>query len=133
MNLQTKALPVNVTLAFKKANGTKVYISRTLYKGNRLVGEYLEGSSFCSFGYASRGFNSTNCDLLIGRNYTWHKDKFGVIPPNSVVGGHTANLEPLFICRGLFNTNWVVGKIRPTFSGCDIAPSGKKQMRVHEY
>ncbi len=105
-----------------------------MYKGNRIVGQYKQGGKNCSFGYGSRGHNSTNCTILIAdRPFHWLPANFGVIPPTAVVGGHTANLEVMFVCKGMYNGEQVVGKIRPTFSGCDIAPAGRIQVRIQHY
>jgi len=62
----------------------------------------------------------------------WVRGSFGQMPPRALVGGHEANGQTLFICRGPYKGGVHPGKIRSGFNGCNIGYGGR-EVTVNPY
>jgi len=57
---------------------------------------------------------------------SWQWATNGYVPSNAVEGGYEASGEKLYYCLGPYNGIYNPGKIRPGFSGCNIAYNGRE-------
>jgi hypothetical protein len=85
------------------------YVCQAYYAGGIHPGKYL--SDGCNIGYGGQEVVLQDFRILTGRDYSWVPARFGQIPDGAVVGGHDANGQGLYVCRGEYQGEKHPGKI----------------------
>lgn len=117
-------LPPNAVLAgFETRPYSKLYVCRAFYSGGIHPGKLVDNST-CRIGWGGDEISLFKYEVLVSfAPLQWKETYNGYLPRNAMQGGHQFD-GPLFICRGNYRGNRLVGKVYK--GACHVAWKGKE-------
>ena len=89
----------------------------------------------CYVAHGGREHKSHQFEVLTvfpGTELYWTHSGHGQVPAGAVTGGHTAQGEPLYICRHMQSSSMVIGKMQPSH-GCGYIGFDGREIAVKTY
>jgi hypothetical protein len=136
-------VPANATYQGGRGTGkyaVPLYFCRADFMGGKHLGTIFPGSNGCAIPWGGAAQPPTKpYDVLVDLSpklpvtrYPVYASKSETIPLDALVGGYDGDKANLYICLADYNGQFVPGKTRPEFSGCNI-PSDGKEISVPDY
>lgn len=82
--------------------------------------------------YDGEEIPKTNFEVLRSGDFVWEFSTNGEIPSGAIIIGRTADGEPLYMGRCLYQGTQTPGKIQPSH-GCLYIPFNGEEISVNEY
>lgn len=121
MKVSNRIVPPN---AMKSgfSGGESMYVARAIHEGNLFPGKVHppHGGGVCFITYKGKVVAKNEYEVLCSAYGSWVPVTGGNIPSNAVMGGHSAEGEPLFIGRSIHLGSLNPGKVHLSRGCCDI-------------
>ncbi|RWS21267.1 uncharacterized protein B4U80_05885 [Leptotrombidium deliense] len=114
-------------------NGEPLFVGRVIQAGDTLPGKIVPSHGVCYVAYGGAEHAHNNYQVLVS-NYglKWKHAKDGHVKKRAIMGGCTADGEPLFIGRAYHDGSLVIGKVHPSH-GTLYFPFGGQEHSADHY
>ncbi|CAB3222313.1 unnamed protein product [Arctia plantaginis] len=114
------------------ADGADIYAGRAYHEGATLPAKVIPSKSACYISYDGEEVLKDEFEVLVSIIFTWKFSKDGLVPPDALEAGSTADGEKLYFGRVLHEGGITPGKIQPSHGVCYYAFGGEERIS-HEY
>ncbi|XP_055837291.1 uncharacterized protein LOC129905756 [Episyrphus balteatus] len=126
------AVPPLAVVGGKDLDGSPIYVGRAFHEGSNFPAKVVPSKNCAYISWGGREIRKTDYEILVGENYRFIKPSLNSIPLNSVRTGNSADGEPLYIGRGIWEGNETVGKIHPP-NTCLFIPFDGEEEKLETY
>jgi len=126
------SLPEGAILAGNDADGSPIYVGRAYHEADQIPAKVLPSKQVAYVPYGGQEIPKHQFEVLCNGNVSWVPSGNGTVPPGDVVGGRTANGEPLYIGRAHVQGSLTPGKVHPSH-GSLYVPFGGVEMTFKSY
>lgn len=124
--------PTNMVRGGIDSDGTVIFIGRAFHEGDMLPAKVMPDKNECYVCHGGEEHAKEDFEVLRSGDFVWEFASSGTIPEGAVSCGPTADGEPLYIGRAMYQGTQTPGKVQ-TSHGCLYIPFGGAEVSVTEY
>lgn len=114
------------------SDGTLMYVGRANHGGDLLPAKVIPQKTAAYVAFGGEEVSVSDFEVLCQKELVWDSATGGNIPPDAVVGGNTADGEPLYVGRAFHEGSQTIGKVQRSH-GCVYLPYGGAEVAVQTY
>ncbi|XP_055610842.1 uncharacterized protein LOC129757595 [Uranotaenia lowii] len=124
--------PPNMVPGGQDSDGCTIYVGRAHHSGDLLPAKVIPAKNAAYVAYGGGEHFVDGFEVLCQKELIWDNAHGGIIPPDAICGGNTADGEPLYVGRAYHEGSQTVGKVQSSH-GCVYIPYGGAEVAVHSY
>ncbi|XP_058125211.1 natterin-4-like [Anopheles coustani] len=124
--------PQNMVRAGVDADGEVIYVGRAFHEGDMIPAKVIPGKNLAFVCHGGEEVLKEDFEVLRYGAFVWEFSSNGSVPETAVKIGQTAEGEPLFMGRAIYNGSQTPGKVHSSH-GCCYLPFDGAEVSVNEY
>uniref|UniRef100_A0A182IKE0 DUF3421 domain-containing protein n=1 Tax=Anopheles atroparvus TaxID=41427 RepID=A0A182IKE0_ANOAO len=124
--------PPNMVRAGVDGDGEVIYVGRAFHEGDMIPAKVIPGKNMAFVCHGGEEVLKEDFEVLRYGAFVWEYASNGSVPETAVKIGQTADGEPLFMGRAIYNGSQTPGKVH-TSHGCCYLPFDGAEVSVTEY
>uniref|UniRef100_A0A182Q766 Uncharacterized protein n=1 Tax=Anopheles farauti TaxID=69004 RepID=A0A182Q766_9DIPT len=124
--------PPNMVRAGVDSDGEVIYVGRAFHEGEMIPAKVIPTKNVAFLCYGGEEVLKEDFEVLRHGAFVWEYASNGSVPETAVRIGQTAEGEPLYMGRAIYNGSQTPGKVHPSH-GCCYLPFDGAEVSVTDY